>query len=378
MSENEMGYRGSKSEFTKQDTQSKIVNFVKEQRVDGSCFGNSPKLRYTLMGGESRYQLKIPSNQINIKNYYCSNSYSNPTLATPSLNPYFVTGFSDAEASFIILILKEPKNKTNWTVKTRFSIGLHKKDTLILELIKSYFGGVGTISPQNKESVQYRVGSLKDLNDKIIPHFDKYPLISKKQADFILFKKIINLMNHKEHLTLEGLQKILRIKCYLKLGLSDEIKTNFPNIRTMDRPLVARPKINDIDPNRISGFTSGEGCFHVRIKNSKKSKLGVQVSLLFKITQQERDKELMESFIDYFNCGSISKNSTWIDYTVVKQEDLIFKIIPFFDKYKIVGVKLQDYIDFKKVAELIRTKDHLTTSGLKKIKEIKEGMNKGR
>ena len=35
MSENEMGYRGSKSEFTKQDTQSKIVNFVKEQRVDG-------------------------------------------------------------------------------------------------------------------------------------------------------------------------------------------------------------------------------------------------------------------------------------------------------------------------------------------------------
>ena len=86
----------------------------------------------------------------------------------------------------------------------------------------------------------------------------------------------------------------------------------------------------------------------------------------------------MKSFIDYFICGSISKNSTWIDYTVVKQEDLIFKIIPFFDKYKIVGVKLQDYIDFKKVAELIRTKDHLTTSGLKKIKEIKEGMNKGR
>ena len=105
------------------------------------------------------------------------------------MNPYFVTGFSDAEASFIILILKEPKNKTNWTVKTRFSIGLHKKYTLILELIKSYFGGVGTISPQNKESVQYRVGYLKDLNEKIIPHFDKYPLISKKQADFILLKK---------------------------------------------------------------------------------------------------------------------------------------------------------------------------------------------
>lgn len=86
----------------------------------------------------------------------------------------------------------------------------------------------------------------------------------------------------------------------------------------------------------------------------------------------------MKSFIIYFNCGNLNKNFTWLDYTVVKQEDLVFKIIPFFEKYKIIGVKLQDFNDFKRVAELIRTKDHLTTSGLQKIKEIKEGMNKGR
>jgi hypothetical protein len=41
---------------------------------------------------------------------------------------------------------------------------------------------------QSKNSVQYRVGSLKDLNEKIIPHFDKYPLISQKKKP-ILFKK---------------------------------------------------------------------------------------------------------------------------------------------------------------------------------------------
>jgi hypothetical protein len=33
-------------------------------------------------------------------------------------------------------------------------------------------------------------------------------------------------MNHKEHLTLEGLQKILAIKGSLNLGLSYEIKQN--------------------------------------------------------------------------------------------------------------------------------------------------------
>jgi hypothetical protein len=51
-----MGYRGSKSVYVK--------DIVKEQRVDGSCFGSKPKLRCTLMGGESRYLVKIPSKQI--------------------------------------------------------------------------------------------------------------------------------------------------------------------------------------------------------------------------------------------------------------------------------------------------------------------------
>ena len=116
----------------------------------------------------------------------------------------------------------------------------------------------------------------------------------------------------------------------------------------------------------------------MRIKKSTASKLGFQVSLVFKIPQHARDIKLMESLIDYLNCGNISKNSTWIDYTVNRYDDLVLKIIPFFEKYKIIGVKLQDFQDFKKVAELMKTKDHLTTSGLEKIKLIREGMNKER
>jgi hypothetical protein len=59
------------------------------------------------MGGESRYPVKIPSNQINNIKYYSSNSYSTPTkgrvpttFAITPLDPYFVTGFSDAASAF--------------------------------------------------------------------------------------------------------------------------------------------------------------------------------------------------------------------------------------------------------------------------------------
>ena len=62
MSENEMGYRGSKS----------VNRIVKEQRVDGSWFLATPaqqrkarSLRCTLMGLERDYQVKIPSKQLN-------------------------------------------------------------------------------------------------------------------------------------------------------------------------------------------------------------------------------------------------------------------------------------------------------------------------
>jgi hypothetical protein len=54
-------------------------------------------------------------------------------------------------------------------------------------------------------------------------------------------------MNNKKHLTLKGLHKILSLKGYLNLGLSEEIKTYFPNISPIERPLIENKKI--IDPN---------------------------------------------------------------------------------------------------------------------------------
>jgi len=66
MNENEMGYRGSKSEITELSTVKTIS--VKEQRVDGSWFINKKlkliNLRCTLMDFERYYQISIPSNQI--------------------------------------------------------------------------------------------------------------------------------------------------------------------------------------------------------------------------------------------------------------------------------------------------------------------------
>jgi hypothetical protein len=108
-------------------------------------------------------------------------------------NPFFITGLTDAEGSFICIIRKSAGHKLGWRVEVIFQIGLHKKDLNLLKLIQAYFDGIGFIVTYSNNMCAFRVSSHKQILNKIIPHFDKYFLITKKQADFLLFKKNNNV-----------------------------------------------------------------------------------------------------------------------------------------------------------------------------------------
>ena len=78
----------------------------------------------------------------------------------------------------------------------------------------------------------------------IIAHFDKYPLISQKRPDFELLKIAVGYMQG-EHLTMEGLKKIISIKASMNKGLPDGLKEAFPDIIPVARPLVKNQSIPD-------------------------------------------------------------------------------------------------------------------------------------
>ena len=81
------------------------------------------------------------------------------------------------------------------------------------------------------------VNSIKELKT-IINHFDKYPLISQKRADYELLKQVFHLFELKEHLTDKGLCKIEAIKTSMNRGLSSNLKVSFPDIVPVSRPSV--------------------------------------------------------------------------------------------------------------------------------------------
>ena len=88
---------------------------------------------------------------------------------------------------------------------------------------------------------------------------------------------------------------------------------------------------------------------------------------------------LMRSLIEYLGCGNLQfKGENKVNFVIRKYSDLTDKIIPLFEKYPIKGEKLKDFRDFSQVAELMRTKSHLTLEGLEKIRKLKSGMNRQR
>jgi hypothetical protein len=72
---------------------------------------------------------------------------------------------------------------------------------------------------------------------------DRYPLLTKKYADFMLFKEVVSLMKQKEHLNLGGLKKILAIKASINLGFSNQLNEAFPDIVPVLRPTPKTPSL---------------------------------------------------------------------------------------------------------------------------------------
>lgn len=138
---------------------------------------------------------------------------------------------------------KDNHLKVGSRVKLYFYIGLHIKDIALLGRIQNFFG-VGNIYPARESLSRYQVGSIEELK-VIIDHFDKYPLVTNKHADFSLFKEVYNLMVNKEHLTPEGLHKIAAIRASMNRGLSDNLKGVFPNLATIERPRRDLSQITD-------------------------------------------------------------------------------------------------------------------------------------
>ncbi len=135
----------------------------------------------------------------------------------------------------------------------------------------------------------------------------------------------------------------------------------------------------------LSGFVDGEGCFSISIYRNRTMKLGWQVFPEFTISQNIRNKGLLEEIRTFFGCGSVIVNKRkdnhryhMCKYTTRDVKSLQGEIIPFFRKYRLRTHKMLDFKYFCEVLGLIEKRKHLSLDGLKDIQKIVSVMNSKR
>lgn len=301
-----------------------------------------------------------------------------------NMNPNWITGFCDAKSSFSIRVGKDESRFKSLRIAPIFSIELHEKDYDLLKEI-FYFFKVGTIIKRVRNgnpATIYSVQSISALKDVIIPHFNQYNLLTQKKEDFRLFSLVVDILYDNKHKNEEGLNKILSYKASMGKGLPKTLLDIFPNIEPSIRNLIF--PIKCLDPFWVAGFVDGEGCFYVKTSKIKQgTSIAYKVNVYFYISQHKRDIALLENLVAYFNCGlveTVKTRPTQSSYVVYKFDDILTKIIPFFDTYSLKGKKLLDFYDLKKIASITGKNNKYDENSdlLKGIVKIKKNMNRNR
>jgi hypothetical protein len=116
------------------------------------------------------------------------------------LDPWYVTGFFEGEGCFSVSVHDHPDRKDSWMIRPVIQAYQHRDRVELLESLVRFFR-CGKVRPKgpNSSVLTFSVERTQDITEKILPHFDKYPLQSGKQLDYLKFREIVLRMRNKEH-----------------------------------------------------------------------------------------------------------------------------------------------------------------------------------
>lgn len=291
------------------------------------------------------------------------------------LAPQWVTGISDSEGNFSLFV---QKTKNGYKFSLSYKVTQKKHSAGILYDLQRYFEcGNVHIDNRKEKALKFNVTKLDDIINKIIPHFDKYPLLSSKNLDYQDFKKVAFMLKDGLHLNEEGMNNIFSVKENMNSKRSFEERWNYLD------------KAGPITLNNewVQAFIDGEGSFQFRIADAvSRGKPYVSLNPTLEIGQSNHDIKLLKAFVDFFANGYLkpkydinsleaAKASRIVNRYVINQHSIV---TGFIDKYPMLTRKHLDYLDWKKLIKLKAERAHDTPEGRQKMEAIKASMNKGR
>lgn len=272
----------------------------------------------------------------------------------------YLAGYIEGDGSIIVPSPQKERNSIGNLYYPCIRVIFLLVDKPLAEKLQNIFGGK-FVFPLNQKYFLWQVEDLAGLV-KIVESVNGLFRTSKIEA----LHRLITWLNNK---TCDEASKNI---AYLGIDQTD-IKNN----------------------SWLSGFTDADGNFALSIVNLSLNSIRVQQQFRLEIRQSyhrtvearlggESYFSILSKISEYFETSLLSRTRTQQDkiyYSFMaiahnsKSHDLA---IAYFDRYPLFSSKRLNYLDWKKVRELVKRKEHLTEKGLNEIKTIKGNYNSKR
>ena len=103
-------------------------------------------------------------------------------------------------------------------VRPSFSLSLNEKDRRLLQDLQAYFDCGWIRQSRSDRTYKYEVRSIDDLLLRVLPHFERFPLVGSKARSFHGFSLVCQMIGQGDHLRRQGLAEIVRIAYEINLG----------------------------------------------------------------------------------------------------------------------------------------------------------------
>lgn len=175
---------------------------------------------------------------------------------------HYISGYVDGEGCFSVSFSRREKLLVGWETKPSFSVSQNADRSEVLYLMQKYFDAGFIRRDFSDKTLKYEIRSLEKLVEKVIPHFEKYPLLSSKQKDFLFFRDVCLLMMENAHTNSSGLKKIISLAFEMNpSGKRRYSKEQIFASLDSDEDIVSARSNAGIEhevPTRTNGVTTGE------------------------------------------------------------------------------------------------------------------------
>lgn len=252
-----------------------------------------------------------------------------------NITNFWVSGFTQADGSFVVGFEKRKEGLMPYRPRPMFVLSQHKREENLFNVLHKFLN-VGKVQ-MSRDEVILRVSSLEEIINVIIPLFDKHPVRGAKHQSYLVFKKVVEMMNNKEHLTLKGLLTILELSYFThstslrtldsKQEILNDLKNIFKVLPSLPSDLLvssSNTHTESLDREFVRGLIDGDGSFNISFKSSRR-----RVVPALTVTMGKGDEQVLHDLVLYFGCGKVySLPSQSSRFQIENVNDLLEKVYP--------------------------------------------------